>query len=107
KGERAGLHRPRFRNLRHWPQCRRQRTVVLDLAGRDPKLHDDEGIVLEDNLLAAMLGEIHDEVYTLGRRQQYALERNRCRKQSLIGADLVKAESVLESKMIEPAIGSV
>ena len=107
EGEHAGLHRPRFRNLRHRPQCRRQRTVVLDLAGRDPKLHDDEGIVLQDNLLAAMLGEIHDEVCTLGGSKQYALERNRRRKQSLIGADLVKAEPVLKSKMVKASIRSV
>ena len=57
----------------------------------DTKLHDNEGIVLENDLLAAMIGEIHDQVAALGRSEHHALKRNRSGKQSLVGANLVRA----------------
>src|ERR1035438_3637529 len=52
-------------------------TWVCSFHPRNPKLHDREGIVLDDNLFAGMIGEIHDQVRTLAGREQDVIERNR------------------------------
>src|SRR5208283_3005229 len=68
---------------------------------------NDKGIVLQDDLLAAVFGKIHDQVRALGGSKQYALKRNWRGEQPLIGPNLVKAESVLKGEMIETSIRGV
>ena len=70
EGEQARLHGLRFWNFWHGPQRIREGTCVVGLFPRYAELHDVERVALKDYLLPAMAAEIHDEVYSLGWRNQ-------------------------------------
>ena len=60
----------------------------MSFAAGDTELHHIHDIVLEDDMLALMAGEIDYYIGALGSCNRQLLEFNRCHQQSLVAADL-------------------
>ena len=70
--------------------CGGQGNWVAHLVGRNPELHDVEGVALQNDLFAAAVAEIDYDIGALTRRQHHAFDWHRRRQQSLIGSDLLE-----------------